>query len=96
VVRAAHARAGARRVAVRLTGYRLLNEVPTVFLLAVTVLAVFKGAATARTLAQAMAGLLAVLALGFVAYQRRRARAAGAAARAGARAPVAASPAAAR
>lgn len=58
------------------TGYRLLNEVPTVFLLAVTVLAVFKGVATPRTMAQGMAGLLAVLVLGFAAYHRRRTRAA--------------------
>ena len=60
------------------TGYRLLNEVPTVFLLAVTLLAVFKGAATPRTMAQGMAGLLVLLVVGFVAYRRRRARAAGA------------------
>ena len=56
------------------TGYRLLNEVPTVFLLVVAVLAVFKGAATAATLLQGLGALLVVLVLGFVAYARRRAR----------------------
>lgn len=57
------------------TGYRLMNEVPTVFLLVVAVLAVFKGVATAATLMQALGGLLVVLVVGFVGYSRRRARA---------------------
>jgi putative membrane protein len=59
---------------------RLLNEVPTVFLLAIAVLAVFKAQATPRTVAQAVAGLAVLLVLGVAQLARRRALAAGAAA----------------
>ncbi|MDF1501840.1 CopD family protein [Roseisolibacter sp. H3M3-2] len=54
---------------------RLLNEVPTLFLLAIALLAVFKGAATPRTVAQGVGGLLVLLAVGVAQYARRRARA---------------------
>lgn len=60
-------------------GFRVLNEVPTVFLLAIVVLAVFKQAATVTTLAQGLGGLVAFIALGMWGYARRRARAARAA-----------------
>jgi putative membrane protein len=55
-------------------GARVLNEVPTVFLLAIALLAVFKAQATPRAMAQALAGLLLVLTLGILGYSRRRAR----------------------
>jgi putative membrane protein len=58
------------------TAARVLNEVPTVFLLAIAVLAVFKAQATAGTLARALGGLLVLLALGITLVARRRARAA--------------------
>ena len=64
-------------------GARVLNEVPTVFLLAIALLAVFKAQATPRALAQALGGLLLVLTLGIVGYARRRARLAAAADTAG-------------
>ena len=64
----------AGRAPVGSMGARVLNEVPTVFLLAIALLAVFKAQATPRALLQALAGLLLVLTLGIVGYARRRAR----------------------
>lgn len=55
-------------------GARVLNEVPTAFLLAIALLAVFKGQATAGLVARALAVLLVVLLLGITQYARRRAR----------------------
>jgi hypothetical protein len=55
-------------------GARVLNEVPTVFLLAIALLAVFEREATAGMLVRALAVLLAILALGIVGYARRRTR----------------------
>jgi putative membrane protein len=56
------------------TAFRLLNEVPTLVLVAVTVLAVFKQLVTPAVLVQALGGLLTVLVLGFAGYRRKRAR----------------------
>jgi putative membrane protein len=70
----------AGRAPVGSMGARVLNEVPTVFLLAIALLAVFKAQATPRALAQALGGLLLVLTLGILGYARRRARLAAAAA----------------
>ena len=53
---------------------RLLNEVPTIFLLTIALLAVFKTAATPRIFLQATVGLLAVLVAGVFGYARVRAR----------------------
>lgn len=69
----------AGRAPVGSIGARVLNEVPTVFLLAIALLAVFKAQATPRALAQALGGLLLVLTLGILGYARRRARLAAAA-----------------
>jgi putative membrane protein len=70
----------AGRAPVGSMGARVLNEVPTVFLVAIALLAVFKAQATPRALAQALGGLLLVLTLGILGYARRRARLAAAAA----------------
>ncbi len=53
---------------------RLLNEVPTVFLLAITLLAVFKAQARAGTVAQAVGGLAVLIAVGVAQLARRRVR----------------------
>ena len=66
--------AASGRAAVGSIGARVLNEVPTVFLLAIALLAVFKAQATPRALAQALGGLLLVLTLGILGYARRRSR----------------------
>ena len=62
------------RVPVGSLGARVLNEVPTVFLLAIALLAVFKREATAGMLVRALAVLLAILVLGILGYARRRVR----------------------
>ena len=64
----------AGRATVGSIGARVLNDVPTMFLLAIAVLAVFKSQATPRALAQALGGLLLMLTLGILGYARRRAR----------------------
>ena len=57
-------------------GFRILNEVPTVLMLAIVLLAVFKQLATPTAMAQALGGLLVLLVLGIGGYARKRARAA--------------------
>ena len=73
----------AGRAPVGSIGARVLNEVPTVFLLAIALLAVFKAQATPRALAQALGVLLLVLTVGILGYARRRARLAAATSGAG-------------
>lgn len=58
-------------------GFRVLNEVPTVFLMAIVLLAVFKATATPWTLVRGVGGLVVLVALGIWGYARARARAAG-------------------
>lgn len=65
-------------------GSRVLNEVPTVFLLAIVLLAVFKAEATAGAMLRALGGLLVILVAGIGTYARRRARMARTSAAAGA------------
>ena len=64
----------AGRVVVGSFGARALNEVPTLFLLAIAALAVQKGQATAGGLARGVGALVLLVGLGLVGYARRRAR----------------------
>lgn len=62
------------RAVVGSLGARVLNEVPTLFLLAIAALAVQKGEATAGGLARGVGALLLLVGLGLAGYARRRAR----------------------
>jgi putative membrane protein len=55
-------------------GARALNEIPTVILLGITLLAVFKSRASAGALAQAVLGLALLIGVGIAQYARRRMR----------------------
>lgn len=64
----------AGRASVGSLGARVLNEVPTLFLLAIAALAVQKGEATAGGLARGVGALVLLVGLGLAGYARRRAR----------------------